>query len=191
MILHLIRHGQSTWNAEGRLQGQTMDVPLTGLGRRQAADAAGHLGPHRLAAVWSSDQLRARRTAEIIAKPHGLGVTLTPLLREQALGELEGTLIRDLREEPVPEDVHISEVCWGGGESVQQVHSRMLRLCDALDQQFDETDEVALVSHGDALRILMAVLEGRGHRDVDWVPVENCQALTRCRPGLKRRKIGC
>lgn len=191
MILHLIRHGQSTWNAEGRLQGQTMDVPLTDLGRRQAADAAGLLGSHRLAAVWSSDQLRARRTAEIIAAPHGLRVTLTHLLREQALGELEGTLMRDLREEPVPEGAHISEICWGGGESVQQVHGRMLRLCDALDEQFSDTDEVALISHGDALRILMAVLERRGHRDIDWVPVENCQALTRYRPGRNRPKAEC
>lgn len=191
MILHLIRHGQSTWNAEGRLQGQTMDVPLTDLGWRQAADAATTLGLHRLAAVWSSDQLRARRTAELIAAPHGLRVTLTPLLREQALGELEGTLIRDLREEPVPEGMHVSEVCRGGGESFRQVHDRMLRLCDALDEQFNEADEVALISHGDTLRILMAVLDGQGHRKIEWIPVENCQALTRHRSKLKRPKTGC
>ena len=134
MILHLIRHGQSTWNAEGRLQGQTMDVPLTDLGWRQAADAATNPGLHRLAAVWSSDQLRARQTAELIAAPHELDVTLTRLLREQALGRLEGTLIRDLREERVPEGMHISEVCRGGGESVQQVHQRMRRLSYALDE---------------------------------------------------------
>lgn len=191
MILHLIRHGQSTWNAEGRLQGQTMAVPLTDLGWRQASDAAANLGLNRLAAVWSSDQLRAHQTAEVIAMSHGLDVTVTPLLREQALGELEGTLIRDLREESVPEGRHISEVCWGGGESVQQVHQRMRRLCDALDEQFDETDEVALISHGDTLRILMTVLDGRGHREIDWVPVENCHALTRCRPGRKGPKTGC
>lgn len=191
MILYLIRHGQSTWNAEGRLQGQTMDVPLTDLGWRQAADAATNLSLHRLAAVWSSDQLRARQTAEVIAAPHGLRVTLTPLLREQALGELEGTLIRDLREEQVREGMHISEVCWGGGESVRQVHQRMHGLCDALDEQFTEADEVALISHGDTLRILLAVLEGLSHREIDGVPVENCQALTRHRSGRKRPQIGC
>jgi len=50
---------------------------------------------------------------------------------------------------------------------------------------------VALISHGDTLRILMAVLAGRGPREIDWVPVVNCQALTRYRSARKRLQTGC
>ncbi|MEO7586466.1 MAG: nicotinate-nucleotide--dimethylbenzimidazole phosphoribosyltransferase, partial [Arachnia sp.] len=70
--------------------------------------------------------------------------------------------------QPVPDGQDISEVRWGGGESIADVHQRMRTLVAELRTEFDADDEVALVSHGDALRVLLAVLEGRGHRDVDW-----------------------
>lgn len=182
VILHLVRHGQSTWNLEGRLQGQTMSVPLTDLGRRQAAAAVTHLSRYSLAAVWSSDQWRALHTAQLIAAPHHLDVTATALLREQALGDLEGRLIRELGEGWAPEGQFSGEVAPDGGESLQQVHQRMLRLCDALGSQFGDGDEVALISHGDTLRVLLAVLAGRDHHHIDWVPVDNCEVLTRTLP---------
>ncbi|MGV8845946.1 histidine phosphatase family protein [Tessaracoccus sp.] len=178
MILHLVRHGQSTWNAEGRLQGQTMEVPLTARGRQQATHAVVALSRRPLAAVWSSDQLRARDTAELIAAPHRMDVTCSSLLREQALGNLEGRLIAELGAQ-VPENAFCTGVLRGGGESLQQVHHRMLRLCDSLATQFGDTDEVVLVSHGDTLRVLLAVLAGRDHHEIEWVPVQNCQVVTR------------
>ena len=180
MILHLVRHGESTWNLEGRLQGQVMDVPLTPEGRRQAAAAAKRLSKHRLAAVWSSDQARALESAWAIAAPHGLEVVPTALLREQALGDLEGRLTTELQALPSPEGKHISEVPPGGAasETMQQVHERLQRLNRALAAQFPDAAEVALVSHGDTIRILLSLLAGRGHREVDWVPVANGQVLT-------------
>lgn len=178
MILHLLRHGQSTWNLENRLQGQTIGVPLTEVGRRQAAEAATHLSTRRLSAVWSSDQRRASQTADLIAAPHRLTVTLTAQLREQAMGELEGRLLRDLDGLWAPEG-RIPSTVPKGGESLRQVHQRMVLLCGSLTACFSDTDEVALVSHGDTLRVLLSVLAGRTHDDIGWVPVENCQVLIR------------
>ncbi len=168
VILHLVRHGQTMWNVEGRLLGQTMDVPLTETGFIEAAHAAGELVDRPLKAVISSDQLRAQQTAEIVASRHQVNLELTPLLREQSLGELEGRRVSELSEQPTPEGMHISEVRWGDGESIADVHKRMNTLVTELGQQFSDDDEVALVSHGDAIRVLLAVLEGRGHRDVEW-----------------------
>lgn len=179
MILHLVRHGQSTWNAEGRLQGQTMDVPLTELGLAQARDAAGTLAHTTLTAILTSDQLRARQTAELLAKPHGLVPEATPLLREQALGELEGRLTRELTPEPVPVGLDIAEVAWGGGESLADVYRRLQCLLAELGARFDPHEQVMLVSHGDTLRVLVALLEGRTHREVDWTPITNCAVITR------------
>ncbi len=145
-----------------------MDVPLTETGFIEAAHAAGELVDRPLTAVWSSDQLRAQQTAGVVASKHELDPQLTPLLREQSLGDLEGRRTSELSEQPVPEGMDISEVRWGGGESIADVHLRMQELVGELQKQFSDDDEVALVSHGDAIRVLLAVLDGRGHRDVDW-----------------------
>lgn len=145
-----------------------MWVPLTEFGRKQACEAANHLAQRQVAAIWSSDQQRAVETAEIISAQLGADVHVTPLLREQALGELEGSHYDDLVAEDTPSGADISEVRWGGGESVADVYTRMTDLTQALREGFSADDEVVLVSHGDALRVLLAVLNGRGPREVDW-----------------------
>lgn len=177
MILHLVRHGQSTWNLERRLQGQQMDVPLTELGREQAAQAGERLAASDAGIVWSSDQRRAVETAEFIAERLRIPLRTTPLLREQALGELEGKSYDELRPEPVPAGLDISEVRWGGGESVADVHARLGAFVDELANLVDE--EVVVVSHGDTLRILLAVLDGRSHREVDWFEFGNGVVVSR------------
>lgn len=165
--LILLRHGESTWNREGRLQGQTMEVPLTPLGLRQAHEAA-----ERVAAltgvgtpVWSSDQLRARQTAEVVAARLEGRLETSGLLREQALGDMEGVLSSELTAQPVPDGKDISEIRWGGGESVADVHARSRAFLDSLPEM---PRDVVIVGHGDSLRVLLAVVEGRSHRDVDY-----------------------
>ncbi len=90
----LARHGQSTWNADGRWQGRA-DPPLSELGERQAEDAVTVLR-HRAAAgltidrIWASPLVRAHRTAEIIGAGLGLGVETDPRLQEVDAGEWTG-----------------------------------------------------------------------------------------------------
>jgi len=86
----LLRHGQSTWNAEGRWQGQA-DPPLSALGEKQARDAAAHLSAVGFDAIVASDLQRARRTAELIATELDLEpVVLDPDLRERDVGAFSG-----------------------------------------------------------------------------------------------------
>ena len=88
----LVRHGQSSWNAAGRWQGQA-DPPLSELGRRQAFEAAQAIGA--VDAVWASDLLRAVETATIVADSVGVGpVVVDADLRERDAGEFSG-LTRD------------------------------------------------------------------------------------------------
>jgi len=93
--LLLIRHGESTWNAQSRWQGQA-DPPLSPFGERQAEDAIPRLSEvATITAVWTSDLVRARRTGELIAKRLGLGgVNEEPRLRERDVGAWSG-LTRD------------------------------------------------------------------------------------------------
>jgi len=88
--VHLVRHGQSTWNREGRLQGQAVHPGLTALGQTQAESAAAILsdvvdGP---AALWSSDLVRAAQTAEVVGRRLGLPVRHDDGLREHGEGAL-------------------------------------------------------------------------------------------------------
>lgn len=156
-----------------------MDVPLTDLGVRQAVEAADRLDREPLAAVVTSDQLRALQTARIIADRAAAPLRTTPLLREQHLGALEGRRYDELVAEPVPDGLHVSEVRWGGGESVADVHRRLTVLVGQLRRRHRPDERVALVSHGDALRVLLAVLDGRDHRDVEWIEFANGQVVTR------------
>lgn len=98
--LFLLRHGQSTWNAEGRCQGQSLAAGgLSADGRAQALATAEELAKKLAAgaqpvaqAILASDLLRARQTAQIIAEVLDLPVQLDAGLREQSLGQLEGKL---------------------------------------------------------------------------------------------------
>ena len=84
----LVRHGQSTWNAEGRWQGWA-NAPLSGVGEEQARAAAKHLPD--VEAVVSSDLLRARRTAELLSEGRGLApIEIYRGLRERGVGQFEG-----------------------------------------------------------------------------------------------------
>ena len=89
--LLVVRHGESTWNAQSRWQGQA-DPALSPLGERQAEEAAERLADvASVAAVWTSDLVRARRTAELIASRLGVeSVQPEPRLRERDVGSWSG-----------------------------------------------------------------------------------------------------
>ena len=86
---YLVRHGETDWNKEGILQGQT-DTLLNDLGVVQAKEAAELLKNVTFDLAFSSDLLRAKHTAEIIASEHNLTVETTKLLRERNFGSLTG-----------------------------------------------------------------------------------------------------
>ena len=85
----LLRHGQTAWNAEMRIQGQ-LDIPLDDTGLWQAQRLALALSGEHLDAVYSSDLQRARQTAAPLAAAAGLPVQLDPGLRERGFGSWEG-----------------------------------------------------------------------------------------------------
>lgn len=87
--LLLIRHGETSWNAECRLQGH-IDIALNEKGQQQAEALGAALAAERIDAVWSSDLQRAVETACAIAGRHALTVRIDPALRERCFGALEG-----------------------------------------------------------------------------------------------------
>ena len=97
--LLLVRHGESTWNAQSRWQGQA-DPPLSPFGEQQAEDAVVRLAEiATVTGVWASDLIRARRTAEIIAARVGVAeVRPEPRLRERDVGAWSGLTREEIEE---------------------------------------------------------------------------------------------
>lgn len=102
--IYLVRHGETLDNARQVMQGQTQGE-LNERGRGQARQVAERLATEHFDAVVASDLHRAIQTAEVIAAPHGLSVTTTPLLRERDWGSFTGRFIPDLRGETWPDDI--------------------------------------------------------------------------------------
>jgi broad specificity phosphatase PhoE len=174
--LHLVRHGQSEWNVSRRLQGQVGDVPLTPLGLEQARTVASSLAGRDIAAVHSSDLLRARRTAEIIGTALRLPVQLDAALREQSYGTLEGLPTDDVLA-AAPYDFTDPDARAPSGESVRDVYERLGRCLGSYAQRYAGR-ECVLVSHGDAIRIGLAWLAGATPGDVPWRETPNGSLTT-------------
>ena len=158
LTLLLVRHGQSEWNAEGRMQGQTAHVPLTALGHEQAAAAAEQLAQRGPGALISSDLRRAVQTAQHCARATGLELLTTPALREQGYGVLEGRPSRELWDVVDWTDPHWSAE---GGESLAELHARVAAFVEELRAD-PPADVVALVTHGDTIRAVQAIAAGLG-----------------------------
>lgn len=106
--LYLTRHGETVDNANKILQGQTQGL-LSPCGIEQAENLRDRMAATHLDAIVASDLRRAVDTAAIIAAPHGLPVSTTPLLRERDWGSFTGRYIPDLKDEPWPDDIETLE----------------------------------------------------------------------------------
>lgn len=151
--LLLVRHGQSTWNAEGRWQGSA-DPPLSPLGEHQARcarEAIEHLEVRR---VVTSDLVRARRTGEL-GCPDGVEIVVQPALRERHAGEWEG-LTRDEIEAGYPGFLaaHRSPP---GFEDDETLLARVLPAIDGLLASAG-ADVTLVVTHGGVIRTLERLL---------------------------------
>jgi broad specificity phosphatase PhoE len=91
-----LRHGQTDWNAQGRIQGHT-DVPLNATGVAQAQAAAGRLAGRGIDWIVSSPLARARSTAEFVARRLGLPVQLDDDLKERRFGAFEGMIADEVK----------------------------------------------------------------------------------------------
>lgn len=169
---YVVRHGQSTWNTAGLLQGQAPGPELTPLGHEQAREAAARLAGMAVDAIYSSDQVRAVHSATPIASRLGLEICLCTGLRERGYGSLEG--------QPSARAADLAgDIDWlnpdarpGGGESLRDVHSRVAHtLANCIAAHPDGA--VVLVSHGDTVRVIAASIAGLGPHEVPWQEVAN------------------
>jgi len=165
--LILLRHGQTDYNIDGRMQGH-IDSNLTAEGHDQAAAAApvlAELAPDR---VISSDLRRAVDTAEVVAAACGLPVKFDARLRETHLGQWQGRTVAEIdRDYPGAIAEWRSDPAWAppGGESRIAVVARSRPVVDELEAEFADarSETVLLVAHGGMIAGLVTGLMDLPH----------------------------
>lgn len=185
----IVRHGETAWNADRRLQGHR-DIPLNALGLVQAKAAGRYLQMRHqqmpFSAVVSSDLLRARQTADAIGAALGMTVDADPGLRERHYGQFEGKTPTEAEaQDPAAYAALVARddlaANPGAAEPLQAMVDRIERsLWDLVSQHAD--DAVILVTHGGVLDMLYRRAMGRpltGPRDapipnagLNWLDLE-------------------
>jgi len=151
-----IRHGQTAWNADSRIQGHT-DIALDAVGEWQAQRLALALVDEELDVLYSSDLMRARQTAAPLAARKKLELRIDPGLRERGFGEFEGLSFKQI-EQQWPEQA----AAWRqrdpdfgarGGEVLRDFRDRVVTAVTQL-AMVHRGQSVALVTHGGVLDLL-------------------------------------
>lgn len=174
--LHLIRHGQTDWNRDKRVQGHA-ESELTELGREQAARLAPVLRQEPITAVHCSSSVRTCQTAEVLFRDSGLPLSPCDRLREIHLGPWEGRLQSEVRDTWPEQFEHFwkqpDQFRLDGAETFEQVQQRALQRTREL--LTSPHQHMAVVSHGVWIKALLCAIENR-HLARLWEPplMHNC-----------------
>jgi len=166
MRLILVRHGETLWNETKKFQGIS-DIELSSKGRRQAQSLAKSLRGETLAAIYTSPLIRARQTAEEIARYHDCPVSIDEGLKELNQGELEGLTVEELKQNypqflkrwiQEPESTRLP-----GGESLGSLQRRAWTAIERIIRQFPD-GTVVVVAHSFVNQVILCrVLEAPLH----------------------------
>jgi len=162
LLLYLLRHGETAWNVERRIQG-TSDTPLNEAGLSQAKALIPPLMGRPITALYSSPLSRARQTAEVLAGALGLSVRLEPRLAELDQGELEGMPIDEIgsRYNGFMEKWRLrpAEVRLPGGETLGELQERAWAAVEDIRRAHPE-EAAAAVSHNLAISTVLCRILG-------------------------------
>jgi alpha-ribazole phosphatase len=149
-----VRHGETEYNCQSRYQGHT-DSRLSELGRCQSARVAERLGAETIAAVYSSDLVRASETAQAVAALHRLSVSTDADLRECAFGDWEGLTVKQISERfPALYRSYLRDSVTHrapNGERLEDLLARVVRAVDSIVAAHPGGTSV-IVTHGGPIR---------------------------------------
>ena len=153
----LVRHGETDWNASGRIQGHN-DTPLNAVGREQARRAARRLVGEPVRGLYSSDLVRSSETAAIIGQTLGLTVVTSPRLRERQYGVWEGLTAAEIQAR-FPEQfaewrARSTDFAPPQGETRSQLLTRALAELQAIARRHAR-EVVVVVTHGGFCYVLI------------------------------------
>lgn len=162
MLIHIVRHGQTSWNAIRRIQGQ-LESELDDTGRRQANERGADFRDLPLSAVYSSSSVRTRQTTELILGERQEAVIYRDDLREVHLGVWQGHMWADI-EKAHPEMVELHRIASPdfkveGAETSQAVQLRGVQAIESIiseQSHLPEQANILVVSHGAIMKTILA-----------------------------------
>jgi probable phosphoglycerate mutase len=160
--LCIVRHGETAWNAEHRVQGQ-LDVPLNAIGQAQAQAAAKILSQEKFDAIYSSDLTRARQTADPVASFHSMEIRLDKDLRERHYGIFERLTYAEVKvrypEDYARFDARDPEYAFRTGESLKDFSARSIAIVSKLAHAHPG-QSIVVFTHGGVLDMLYRHITG-------------------------------
>lgn len=180
MKLYLIRHGQTDWNIQGKIQG-SHDIPLNETGRKQAESVAKGMESRPVARIFSSTLKRAAETAEEIARIQEVEITYMKELIEVEFGKWEGLTWDEIQREYPAEferwSLNPVDVAPPGGETQTQVMKRCVSVVEEILKRTNGREDTAIVSHGATIAYLVAYMM-RNHPEEAEIIVDNASITT-------------
>jgi len=177
MELHLIRHGQTNWNEERRVQGQS-ESKLTELGIQQAQELGKRISHLPFDQVFCSSSLRTRQTAEHVFANRAIQIDYLDSLREIFLGPWEGQLYDDIANQYPDSHGHFwqqpHKFYVSGAETFYDLQNRAVGAVEKIESEFKQK-KVAVVSHGALIKSYLCHVENRPMEQL-WAPpqMHNC-----------------
>jgi len=171
-----IRHGETDWNAEKRIQGQ-IDIPLNETGRAQALAMAFNAAHHNFDAIYSSDLMRARDTAGMLAARRGLDIKILPPLRERHFGIFQGlTAAEGKVSQPEAHARYRARDPDYDFDSGESMHNLARRVAAAVHEmtRHHAGQTLAAVTHGGVLDILYRKATGKPLHTPRDFNIPNC-----------------
>lgn len=193
MEIYIVRHGETVWNAMGKLQG-TVDIPLNEKGRELAGKLGRELENTKFDCIYSSPLIRAYETACLIRGYRNIPIIRDERLKELCFGDMEGVHYEDWFREESPYRFFFHEPHKysppPNGESLDQVRERTKEFMQKIvEPHYKDTERIMIVAHGALNKGLMCYLEGNDNEHY-WGEglQQNCQATIFTYDGKQYRR---
>ena len=180
MKFYIIRHGQTNWNKEGRIQGKT-DIELNEEGIKQAEEAKRILKDYPIDMIVSSTLKRARKTAEIINEAKNVPIMFDKALEERGFGDFEGKIRKEIHDEILDSEILANynvNKQYKGVETIRSLCDRVWGLIEELKKDYTEKN-ILLVTHGGVTRAINGYFNGANENGIlEDLNLHNCEIRT-------------
>lgn len=175
MKIYYVRHGETNWNLEKKMQGGEVENLLNDTGKKQAEKTKKELENKKYDIIICSPMERAKQTAHIINNEKNIPMIIDERLRERKIGELNGNQVTEECEEKIWRYDLNTEI--KGGENLYQFEKRILEFLKDIKEKYDNK-ALLIVAHGGVAKVIKAYLDGNNKQnDLSNYKMENCEIL--------------
>ena len=189
MKIYFIRHGETIWNKEKKIQGQS-DIPLNEYGKELAYITAEAIKEIPFDIVYSSPLIRAKETAEILVENRNLDIHVDSRLTEMSFGEGEGESLPEIHSHPEMKLYNFIHnpgeyIPPTGGETFEELYERCKSFIeDVILSAETQYDSILIVGHGALIRGMIHYINNRPSKDFWIVTHKNCSVtIAECNNG--------